>query len=412
MNIATLIHGFGSVGMYTSRAFLPAFITAFTLRFGESIPYLKNADLFQATIDEPTWFTHWITLTVLGILAALEVAATKIPEAQEILNDIHAYFKSAMAALSFMGIISLSDMEFIQKTIQQAGLGEISIAGIIAGIVYVLDVIRSQLLRFLMEADADDDLGVRGFISWIEDLFSISFVAFLLLFPLVALAINVLFVGGLFIVRWYLERKEEKTKIPCVSCGELVYQCALQCQSCATPLQEPHAIGFLGQSKPYPSKNISRQPYRLAEERRCPVCATRIREKSIHPACSACGHTLFKDSKFNTAYLEHIARRLPMVCGLSFLLSLIPIIGLIPGVIYYRLALVAPFRRYIPMTHNFMAKWGIRLLFFVLVSMQIIPGVGGLVVPLMALVSFLVYRTTFYKMLDVEEKPDLEKAKT
>lgn len=402
MNIATLLHGFGSIGMFTSRAFLPAFITAFLLRFGDSLPYLKDADLFQATIDDPTWFTHWITLTILGILAALEVAATKIPEAQEVLNDIHAYFKSSMAALSFMGIISVSDMDFIRKTIQEAGLGQISIAGIIAAMVYGLDVVRSQLLQFLIESDADDDLGVRGFISWIEDLFSISFVALLLLFPIVALAINLLIVAGLFLVRRHLEKKEEKTRIPCVSCGEMVYQCAIQCQKCATPLAQPHAIGFLGQSKPYPSKSIQNQPFRLAEERRCPVCATRIKEKSIHPTCTACGHTLFKKSSFNESYLEHIARRLPMVCGLSFLMSLIPVIGLIPGVIYYRLALVAPFRRYIPMTHNFVAKWSIRLLFFALVSMQIVPGLGGFVVPIMAMVSFLVYRTTFCKMLNID----------
>jgi hypothetical protein len=83
-------------------------------------------------------------------------------------------------------------------------------------------------------------------------------------------------------------------------------------------------------------------------------------------------------------------------------MSLIPVIGLIPGVIYYRLALVAPFRRYIPMTHNFVAKWSIRLLFFALVSMQIVPGLGGFVVPIMAMVSFLVYRTTFCKMLNID----------
>ncbi len=85
--------------------------------------------------------------------------------------------------------------------------------------------------------------------------------------------------------------------------------------------------------------------------------------------------------------------------GVSLLFSLVPVVGLIPGVIYYRLALVAPFRRYIPRGRTLLLRWGIWLLFLVLVLLQWVPLLGGLVVPTMALVSYKVYRTAFTAMV-------------
>ena len=46
-----------------------------------------------------------------------------------------------------------------------------------------------------------------------------------------------------------------------------------------------------------------------------------------------------------------------------------------------------------------MLKWLIRLLLFALIACQWIPIVGGFVVPVMALISYIAYRTTFKRML-------------
>jgi hypothetical protein len=41
----------------------------------------------------------------------------------------------------------------------------------------------------------------------------------------------------------------------------------------------------------------------------------------------------------------------------------------------------------------------IRIFFFILIAVQLIPGVGGVVVPLMALISYRSYRKSFVKGL-------------
>ena len=102
-------------------------------------------------------------------------------------------------------------------------------------------------------------------------------------------------------------------------------------------------------------------------------------------------------------YETDIAKRLPLVLGVGALLSAIPIIGLIPGVIYYRMALVAPFRRYLPWGKSFVAKWAIRLVLFLLIAVQWIPAVGIVTVPAMALISFFAYRGLFRSELGVGE---------
>jgi hypothetical protein len=74
------------------------------------------------------------------------------------------------------------------------------------------------------------------------------------------------------------------------------------------------------------------------------------------------------------------------------------VLGVIPGVIYYRLTIVAPFRRYIPAGRGFVLRWGIRLAVVVLVAFQWVPVAGGLAVPLMTLISYAAYRTAFRKL--------------
>jgi hypothetical protein len=91
-----------------------------------------------------------------------------------------------------------------------------------------------------------------------------------------------------------------------------------------------------------------------------------------------------------------------VVCAL---LSLIPVVGLIPGIIYYRFVLVGAFRRYLPLGKRFLLKWGIRILFFILMAFQWIPALGGLVVPLMAGISYVVFRTSFVNRLNATAPP-------
>ena len=74
MHVATLIHGIGSIGIFSSRAFLPAFITALLIRIGPQFELLADSWLLRDLESVPSWFTHPVTITILGLLAALEIA--------------------------------------------------------------------------------------------------------------------------------------------------------------------------------------------------------------------------------------------------------------------------------------------------------------------------------------------------
>jgi hypothetical protein len=76
-----------------------------------------------------------------------------------------------------------------------------------------------------------------------------------------------------------------------------------------------------------------------------------------------------------------------------FLLGLVPVLGVIPGVITCQLAIVAPFRRYIPPGHGFVLRWGVRLVILALVAFPWVPVAGGFAVPAMALINYGAYRS-------------------
>jgi hypothetical protein len=63
------------------------------------------------------------------------------------------------------------------------------------------------------------------------------------------------------------------------------------------------------------------------------------------------------------------------------------------------MAIVAPFRRYIPLGKRLVLKWLIRLFFFFLIAIQWVPLLGGFVVPVMAIVNYGAYRSAFRAQL-------------
>ncbi len=79
MSLPLFLQGLGSIGVFASRAFLPAFVTAVLLRFGPYASWLAHSGLIPHIRDVPSWFTSDASLIILGILAALEIVAQRFP---------------------------------------------------------------------------------------------------------------------------------------------------------------------------------------------------------------------------------------------------------------------------------------------------------------------------------------------
>lgn len=407
MDINALLLTLGLPAFFASRAFTTTFVTAMVLRFGDTLPYLKELDFLQATGAEPTWFTSLPALMGFGALAAIELVGTKFSEAEELLGEVHKYAKTGMSFLTTMGILSAGDSGFLEGVLDQAGMIDMAWALAVASGTQILTTLRNSTIAILMDADPDDDGGLRGLLSWFEDLWGGLGLLLIFLFPFLILGLAGGLIGLIWIIRKQAEQREEKSRIPCPSCQSPMYQSALQCPGCGASNAQPTTIGFFGTTRiGVPAGPPAGHALLLARKRRCPRCATRLTGKDTDQNCSACGHAPFATQVFRDQYTSSVTSRLPKVLAITALFSLVPIFGAIPGIIYYRFALVAPLRAYLPRGQGFFLRWFLRFLFLFIVTLQVIPGLGALMIPLMAFISYTVYRGAFAARLsDTPLKP-------
>ena len=393
MNVTPLLFGAGAVGPFASRVFLPAFVTALLLRFGPHLPAVVQFGLLPHVGHAPVWFTGDACLIVLGVLAALEVFGQKNAEVRHLFHEFDLYLKPAVVALVTFGVMSATDGGFVRTAARQAGLGEGLVPLATAIATWQVARARQPVARAVF--DHLEGTHLDHLLSWAEDAWAALGPVLLVLFPVVMLALTAVAVGLLAVVRRRLTRAELARRVVCPDCGGMVFPCAVACPTCRRPVDHPAAVGFLGLSKPYPAANVRAQPFNLAERRRCPVCAAPLPPGRPRQPCGTCGDASRTTPTFAAEYAAHVGWRLPKVLVVTFLLGLIPIVGLLAGAVYYRAVLVLPFAEYLPMRHRFLLRWGVRVLFLLLAVCQVIPLLGAFVVPAMAAVSFEAYRRAY-----------------
>jgi len=402
MNLNSLLYSLGLSGLFSSRIFLPAFVTALFMKYGHSWPFLNNieflAEMAQKASNHPTWFTSGGVITALGVLSVLEFVADKSPEARELMDDFAIYAKTGLSGLTTLGVMNTADADFAGSVLQQAGILEVLPAFLSAGATFVGATVRGDVFGVLTEADPDDTVKIRGFVSWIEDFIVVFGIRYLFYAPLAAFLVILAFFGALHLLRKYHESKLEDAKVPCGKCGEKIHSFATGCHHCGALVENPNIIGFLGGIKPETEPSIQAQKLRLMRLKRSPLSGERFEGKGVELKCEVDGTTAFSDATLTQAYIKSVSEKLPKVLLISALLGIVPVLGLIAGVIYYRLRLVAPFRRYLTFGQSFLTKWLLRIILLALVILQV--SFGGIVaVPLMALLNFLFYRSAFTKAL-------------
>ena len=75
----------------------------------------------------------------------------------------------------------------------------------------------------------------------------------------------------------------------------------------------------------------------LAAKKRCPNCGEKLDNKKVDQECGACGTVVFADPQLRQNYLEQSQANLAKCLVVSALLGLVPVLGMIMGIIYYRL---------------------------------------------------------------------------
>src|SRR3954452_6045613 len=152
VSLPLFLQGLGSVGVFASRAFLPALVTALLLRLGPQAPWLAHHGLLPHLRDVPTWFTSDAALVVLGLLAILELVAERFPEAKVFLDQVHDYLKTGMAVLTYLGVLNPRERAAVGHVIRQTVLLDaLPALAVVAG-VYLAAQARGAVLGPLAEA--------------------------------------------------------------------------------------------------------------------------------------------------------------------------------------------------------------------------------------------------------------------
>jgi hypothetical protein len=393
MHVSALIHSLGSIGLFPSRAFLPAFVAALLLRFGDSLPLVAHAGL-SGNVHAPSWFISNTSLVLLCMLSCLECWATKNADAREVLHQFDGAVKPLMTLLTSLGVASAHDGELV-RAIQQAGISDGLFGLMSAGTVFFLTSARQSLYELLAEIDADDSLGVQKLCSWAEDAWVVFGAVMLIVFPLLMILLTAVVFGLLYLWQKAAHAREERLRLPCAACGSPIYRCALACPACGAANRQACSVNWLGLPKLDLPADPAHHAMRLIAVRRCPSCATRLRQKRPRQSCDSCRRKVFSDDAQLAAYLQLVQGRFARTLLICFLLGLVPVVGVVPAIVFYRIHLISPLRRYVPFGSALMAKWLGRFACFAVLSVQWVPffGIGSL--PIMAAINYAIYRRAF-----------------
>ena len=392
MTLSAILYTLSSVPIFASRPFLAAFVTALLARFGTELPWIGDNPIVVALSGSPAWFQSSTALTVLGVLALLEVLSARSPEVRQVLDQVDGLVKTSVAMLVAFALIDADTARTI-GAIQKAGFSlESAWALVIGGATWLAAGVRRSAVELVIDADEGDDIGLQSLLAWAESSWAVLGLLFLVIFPFVALVLALLTLLGIWLVRRRVEQREERAKVPCAGCRTPIRPHATRCHVCQREVESPRAVGVFGQAKERAADDRARHAFNLVARKRCPVCASRLTQCAVQQACPTCAKVTFASPAEFERYLDVLAARLPRTLLVSLGLGAIPLLGVIPGVIYYRLNLVAGLRGYIPPLRGCTTRWVVRLIHLVVIVLQPIPVLGALVLPLMCWSTYLIYR--------------------
>jgi len=390
VSLPAVLYTLSSVPLFASRPFLAAFLTALVSRFGPWLPLVGDNQIVVALHAGPTWFQSGICLAVLGGLALLEVLSAKSTEVRQVLDQFDGIVKAVISALVALAVLD-SDTARTVDAIQRAAFSVDSAwALLVGGATWAMASLRRSIVELVSDVDDGDDLGLQSLLAWSESTATLVGVLFLVVFPILALVLAGLTTAGIWLVRRRAEEREQRSRVPCPRCATPIYPHAVACPACGHEVVEPRAVGVFGQAKDAPCADRARQALELVSRKRCPVCATRLRERAVSQACPTCRKVTFGSAAELERYLGLIRGRLPRTLLVSLALGAIPVLGVVPGVIYYRLNLVSGLRGYISPLRGCATRTFVSLIHLALV-VQPIPVVGALVLPLLCWSTYAIY---------------------
>lgn len=393
-----------STGPLATRAFLPL---AIVCTFAAYPDYAY--DVINYKINVPTalaFLTSEPALVTLWSLAVLECMAEKSNEIKEFLDEIQKGLKASVAIVITL-MLAPEDPDLVNLAgapadmVMQAGFSPgLVLAITCGGLTYFLADVRTRFFRWTREADADDALWLRGFLSWMEDIFALLGPAMIIFLPALAL----LFAGFLLIVtgiiNWLLNRFERRGSYPCPACENAVMPAALECGCCGEELAPQRILSWNRLARENMAGNEvegeerHQHRLRLLSQRKCPSCSEPLKVRQfLAEGCDCCGErfALETQESWFDDYLKNVLTRSVRWLPLVTLAGLIPIVGFSVSIVVIKLVLVAPLLIFLNVRQKIGLRWGMRLFTVLMLLPGCFPVVSILAAPILLGVHIWVY---------------------
>ncbi len=208
------------------------------------------------------------------------------------------------------------------------------------------------------------------------------------LLPLLTVAAAKIGLGGLGV---YLRRWETRRKATCAHCQTVNHPAAITCRSCREPLAAPVHVDALGLITAWPTTDLEVHRQHLLAAGRCPACAERLPQRTPRQRCAACGMETFDSAAARDRYLARHRGAFHSTVGICLAMSSIPILGLIPWVLYDAVSLPGQLRRYGSDSVGSFERLRLRVVVGALLMVQWVPILGAVSLPLICLVQCAVY---------------------
>ncbi len=387
MQTLDAVHGILALaGLGSLRLFLPPFLLSLILHLHRVHGWWNLESIRELAQAAPTWFTHPLTVGVLGLLALAELLAQRDPDLRQFLHeDLVLWCRPLMTALLVFGFLSPAQAQEARTWGGALGYG-VPLLGTTAagGLTLFLASAQAGLHRTLASLDEDDDLGLQTLLNWAQE----SFVVLMVVLSLFSLFLGgILVLGGLVAlvgVSRLLARYEARRVHACPACGtQGIPNAAPACRKCGAPQEAVGSLGILGQTTTHRVLGEALEDHRwtLLEHRRCPGCASPI-PPGFHSPCAACGRSLWENAWSPRAYLARVEGRTGW--ALQALVCLVPVLGWITISLWNQVRLIRPLRAHLGWERRFLDRYLAALvrlpLRLLLLFLSAVPGVSALLV--------------------------------
>ncbi len=411
MTINYLIYSLGSIPMFSSRMFLPAFLISVVMVFPEWMPFIDNTGM-ELESGAVFGMGEWI-VALLGVLSILEIVADKNSSLQSMMGQFEGAAKPLVFFLMQLAIMDEGSMQILDAinwgdsepeavgmlmsettttAIAAVSYPQIGFALLCAFGVFILTVFRRRLLGFLEQIDEDDVFRIRRLISYTEDSYVLFGFFILMFFGMLAVILFAIVILAVFLLKRNIERRAEKKKVPCVSCGATRHVFSPNCGSCGAGNEQLMKIGILGQPGKNPVEDYDAHRMNLLSHRRCSSCAEKLPSRKTNQSCKACGTPAFTEESLSE-YRSFVTKRFLYVLVFSALVGWIPIAGIILSIVAYNLYVGTPFSRYVSRGESFAVKILTRILTAIVVFFGSFFGL--IVAPIYVGIRYLIGRAQY-----------------